>query len=425
MIRVAVIGAGASGLCALRHLFAKPATFDPICFEQSSRVGGTWVYTDKTGTDQYGMPIFSSMYQELLTNLPKESMAFPGFPFDKKLPSFIKSQDVLKYLEDYADHYDVIKKIKFYQYVQKVQPIDQEKVKVKWEVTYNDVRDTSQVSTEIFDGVIVCNGHYSVPLIPQIQGMDIFKGQIIHSHNYREPSPFENQRVVCLGASSSGVDIAILLSKVANKVYLSHNQDTLMSQFPENVEVKAGIKCLKENSVVFLGGEEEEEIDSLILCTGYRFVFPFLSEDCKLDITDERVTLLYKHMIHTQFPSLSFIGVCKLICPFPFFHMQVQLALAVLDGSVELPSKEDMDKDIEADFRKRLEQGLPWRHAHHMKEKQWGYIDELAAIVKCDPIPKSVSDLYNHVFLVRSSNFLNYKKKNYVLTGPETFEEVQ
>ena len=66
MIRVAVIGAGAGGLCALRHLLAKPAMFDPVCFEQSSQVGGTWVYTDNTGTDQYGMPIFSSMYQDLV-----------------------------------------------------------------------------------------------------------------------------------------------------------------------------------------------------------------------------------------------------------------------------------------------------------------------------------------------------------------------
>jgi len=46
------------------------------------------------------------------TNLPKEVMAFPGFPFPDHLPSFIKHQDVLKYLEDYATHYDLLQYIK-------------------------------------------------------------------------------------------------------------------------------------------------------------------------------------------------------------------------------------------------------------------------------------------------------------------------
>ncbi|XP_041375403.1 dimethylaniline monooxygenase [N-oxide-forming] 4-like isoform X2 [Gigantopelta aegis] len=228
MIRVAVVGAGASGLCALRHLCAKPATFVPVCFEQSGRVGGTWVYTDETDTDHYGMPIFFSMYQELLTNLPKESMAFPGFPFDKKLPSFIKSQDVLEYLEDYADHYDVIKKLSFTSMCRKYGPLIKR-------------RSGSNGRSHIMMSEI---RHRS--LQKYLMVLLFAMGQIIHSHNYREPSPFKNQRVVCLGASSSGVDIAIL-SKVANKVYQSHNQDTLMSQFPDNVELKAGIKCLKEN----------------------------------------------------------------------------------------------------------------------------------------------------------------------------------
>ena len=74
------------------------------------------------------------------------------------------------------------------------------------------------MKTKLILNCLLIFRHYSVPLIPQIPGMDIFKGQIIHSHNYRAPSPFKNQRVVCLGAASSGIDIAILLSKVANQV---------------------------------------------------------------------------------------------------------------------------------------------------------------------------------------------------------------
>ena len=64
-LRVAVIGAGAAGLCALRHLTARPSVFTALGFEQTSDVGGTWVYTEDTGLDRNGLPIHSSMYKNM------------------------------------------------------------------------------------------------------------------------------------------------------------------------------------------------------------------------------------------------------------------------------------------------------------------------------------------------------------------------
>ena len=63
---VCVIGAGAAGLCALRHFTTRLDKFDPVvCYEQTDKVGGTWNYTDNTGTDHHGLPIHSSMYRDL------------------------------------------------------------------------------------------------------------------------------------------------------------------------------------------------------------------------------------------------------------------------------------------------------------------------------------------------------------------------
>ena len=60
---VCVIGAGAAGLCAARHLLSASATspaLTPVVFEQSGVLGGTWVYTDEVGTDsRHGLPIHS------------------------------------------------------------------------------------------------------------------------------------------------------------------------------------------------------------------------------------------------------------------------------------------------------------------------------------------------------------------------------
>lgn len=63
-IKVCVIGGGAAGLCAVRHL-AGNSKFEITAYEQTSEIGGTWVYMEQVGLDENGLPIHSSMYQNL------------------------------------------------------------------------------------------------------------------------------------------------------------------------------------------------------------------------------------------------------------------------------------------------------------------------------------------------------------------------
>lgn len=58
-----------------------------------------------------------------------------------------------------------------------------------------------------FDAVMVCNGHYSVPKVPEVKNLDLFPGLQMHSHEYRSPGVFKGLRVVVLGAAASGTDI--------------------------------------------------------------------------------------------------------------------------------------------------------------------------------------------------------------------------
>ena len=70
---VCIIGAGAAGLCALRHFTTKihlenenkkVLVFNPVvCFEQTDQIGGTWVYNEQVGTAEN--PVHSSMYRDM------------------------------------------------------------------------------------------------------------------------------------------------------------------------------------------------------------------------------------------------------------------------------------------------------------------------------------------------------------------------
>lgn len=79
---------------------------------------------------------------------------------------------------------------------------------LRWEVTTAEVASSSSSSTQVYDAVVVCNGHFSRPRFPDLPGAASFPGVVMHSHNYRSPEAFRGQTVVLVGASSSGVDIA-------------------------------------------------------------------------------------------------------------------------------------------------------------------------------------------------------------------------
>nr|CAD7200030.1 unnamed protein product [Timema douglasi] len=385
-LSVAVIGAGAGGLCAARHLVDQPDTFIFKVFEQTGRVGGTWVYTDETNTDQHGLPIHSSMYRDLRTNLPKEVMGFLDFPFHPTDQSFVHHSDVLKYLENYCNYYKLGEHIEFHVQVKSVSPLRLMEDKIVWKVVVENVK-TKKEATYDFDAIIVCNGHYSVPHIPDIPGVETFNGTKLHSHSYREPDRFTGLNVVLLGASSSGVDISLELAQHARQVFLSHHlAEPISCELPSNLKQVPEICSASEDTLTFLDGSTCKA-DALIYCTGYEYSFPFLEDSCNLTIQDKRICPLYKHMIHTEFPSLSFIGIPFVVVPFPMFDLQVQYFLKTLDKTITLPSREDMNAETENDFQERLAKKMPPRYAHKLADSQWEYFEDLINGMALQPIP--------------------------------------
>lgn len=67
-------------------------------------------------------------------------------------------------------------------------------------------------------------GKNSVPNLPKFQGIDNFKGSIIHSHDYRTPEPYKNKKVLIIGAGPSAVDVARLIEGKADQVIEMRNK---------------------------------------------------------------------------------------------------------------------------------------------------------------------------------------------------------
>ena len=85
--RIAILGAGPSGLAQLRAFEAagKAGAEVPeiVCYEKQCDLGGMWNYTWRTGLDQHGEPVHGSMYRYLWSNGPKECLEFADYSFDE------------------------------------------------------------------------------------------------------------------------------------------------------------------------------------------------------------------------------------------------------------------------------------------------------------------------------------------------------
>src|SRR5690554_3369453 len=159
LMRVAIIGAGPSGLAQLRAFQSAQQNGQQIpelvCYEKQSDWGGLWNYSWRTGLDQHGEPVHGSMYRYLWSNGPKEGLEFADYSFDEHFGRTIGSYPPREVLWDYikgrVEKADVRKYIRFNCPVRQVIWNEQSQT---FSVTAHD-HNTDLVSTEEFDHVIV------------------------------------------------------------------------------------------------------------------------------------------------------------------------------------------------------------------------------------------------------------------------------
>ncbi|KAK4884073.1 hypothetical protein RN001_000344 [Aquatica leii] len=406
-MKIAIIGAGVAGVVTLKYALERGHECE--CFEETGEFGGTWVYTDKTGVDENGMKIYRTMYKDLITNLPKEVMFFLDFPYPEHIKeSIITQPQVLQYLTDYVNKFDLEKHIKYHQTVVKVRPHNDD----KWTVTTENVINKTQ-NSKIYESVFVCNGHFRYPKLPNIDSRNLFNGLQMHSSDYRNQNLYKNKRVLVIGASYSGIDVANHIKSVTKKLCLSHWSPTNVKI--ESVVNKPAVSKMYPQGAVFADGTVEE-FDIVIYCTGYEYKFPFLDDSCGITVNDNWVKPLYKHVINIERPTMYFIGIPFLVAAFQCCDIQARFSLAALEKKFVLPQKQHMLKDLN-DYEFELKKNnVPNRHTHKIGQRIVSYFAELAEIAAIRPIPNVYAKLYSYVI----SQFGN-QSKNYVILNDEHF----
>ncbi|RZC35802.1 senecionine N-oxygenase, partial [Asbolus verrucosus] len=389
-MKIAIIGAGGAGLCAARHCLGENFSID--VFEQTANVGGTWNYTDYIGYDENGIPVHSSMYKGLSTNLPKELMTLEDFPYCQQDRSYLQQPEVLDYIRNYMEKFQIEPHVKFCKQVSWIEPQDD-----LWLVEYEDVKSKQKESGH-YDAIIVCNGHYKDAFTPQIPGADSFRGGVKHSHDYRSPECYQEKKVLVIGAGPSGLQISEQILTVATRVYLSHKSKKALP-VPDDLHQKPVVARLDGNRAIFEDGSVEE-IDDILFCTGYNYSFPFLSGKCGVKVDDNHVHPLYKQLISIENPTLALIGLPFTVCPFPLFDIQVRFFLSTLSGHFKLPSKEEMLRELHEEMKKKSDR--PPRKFHFLGDEQGRYFDDLATTAQIKRIPPVINKLYLRVRMNRN-----------------------
>ncbi|MCY4542127.1 MAG: NAD(P)/FAD-dependent oxidoreductase [Rhodobacteraceae bacterium] len=392
--RVAVIGAGPSGLAQLRAFQSareKGAEIpEVVCFEKQEDWGGLWNYSWRTGTDEYGEAVHTSMYRYLWSNGPKEGLEFADYTFEEHFGRNIASYPPREVLWDYikgrVERAGVRDWIRFRTPVRRVEcKGDSGKFRV---VAHNLVDDFEY--EEEFDNVVVASGHFSTPNVPEFEGFESFNGRILHAHDFRDAREFIGKDILLIGTSYSAEDIGSQCWKYGcRSVTVSHRTAPIGYKWPSTWEEVPLLRRVDRKTALFKDGTSKK-IDAIILCTGYMHHFPFMEEELKLRTANRLATAdLYKGAVWVHNPKLFYLGMQDQWYTFNMFDAQAWFVRDVMLGRIRIPSRNRMLQDV-AD-RVAAEDALPDDYA--CIRYQGDYVRELIAETDYPSFNVDASDL--------------------------------
>ncbi|CAG5007838.1 putative oxidoreductase CzcO [Dyadobacter sp. CECT 9275] len=196
-----VIGGGQSGLAC--GYFLRRAGLKYIILDDQQQGGGAWQHT----------------WDSLTLFSPAEYSSLPGWMMPKSEKEFPPKQQVLDYLIQYQTRYDLPVK-----HGVKVTDVKKEGGVFLLTTSQGDYQSRS---------VISATGTFQKPFVPVVPGNDLFKGQQLHSAQYKNEVPFKGKSVLVVGGGNSGAQILAEVSRVASTVWATAKEPQFL---PDDVD---------------------------------------------------------------------------------------------------------------------------------------------------------------------------------------------
>ncbi|CAJ0584989.1 unnamed protein product, partial [Mesorhabditis spiculigera] len=442
--RVCIIGAGASGLPSIRHAVLYDC--DVVCFEASHAIGGLWRYkpedTDE-GTVMKTTVINTSKEMTAYSDFPPQPEAANFMHNAQLLKYFNDYADEFNLRKYIKFHHKVLNVERASDYVKtgkwKVTYKDnegQQKEEIfdgvlcctghhttpwlpeKWpgqdtfpgkcvhSHSYKDHRGYED-HTVVVVGVGNSGGDIAVELsrIAKQVYLVTRRGTWVFNRIFDYGEPFDfvvgtRAANYLRGVVPTKMSTWFLESKLqhrfdhekyglrpAHHVFGAH--PTVNDELPNRiacgmVRIKPNISEFKGNTLVFEDGSRVENVDDVVLATGYSFSFPTLEKGNLIPVKDNEVSL-YKYMypMDIEHNTLAVIGLIQpLGSIMPISEMQARVFLSVLTGESKLPSRDEMKKDSE--MKRRMMAGRFVKSRRHTIQVDFTpYMDELADLIGC------------------------------------------
>lgn len=192
-----------------------------------------------------GATFLSPLYDRLETNIPRGLMGFSDLDWPGERPLFPTHDQVLQYIETYAG--DVRSIVSLSTQVVDVRRDGEGQWRVQTRAVTPD--ESGAVEEERFDAVAVASGHFEVPYVPPVPGMEewnrMYPEVISHSKFYRRPEDYAGKRVIVVGNSASGVDIGAQIASTC-KLPLLHSLDVDLCAEAAETEVRLNKPRIEE-----------------------------------------------------------------------------------------------------------------------------------------------------------------------------------
>jgi len=223
---VLIVGAGISGVSAAYHLQTRCPKKTFAILEARDRLGGTW--------DLFRYPGIrsdSDMY----------TLGFAFRPWMGK-KAIADGASILSYVRDTAETYGIDKKIRY----------GHEVIRARWsspDARWTlDVRDkkTGETKTMTCSFVFACAGYYDYGRghTPDFEGVDSFKGRVVHPQFWTEDIDYSGKRVVVIGSGATAVTLVPALASKAAHVTMLQRSPTYVVSLPERDKIANVMKEL-------------------------------------------------------------------------------------------------------------------------------------------------------------------------------------